>query len=541
MTSMGINVCGAEDTELGERRVSSKRTTESDFHWLRAAIARIVNNERFDLGMTGVILINMIFVVVETDARAVASGLSDEVWIQPMAYIFLSVFILELAARIFVTRMSYFESKLNIMDFCIVSLDIVSQVVNDVWQTQPQLSVLNAFRVCRLLRVIRALSAFRELWLMLNGFASALKAMFWACTLILIVLLIFSVVGVELIRPYNDELIAAGQYDDCEQCVLAFSSVKESFFTMFLMVFIGELWSDLAYPIVRQQPLIGIVFMTAFCIVQLGLLNLILTVIVDGAAQARADDLDEQVEKKKQDCNVAREKLLQLCADMDNDESGELGLDELAAGYQDNVEFASTLNLMDVGADDLEMVFEILDEDKSGTVTFTEFVDQLHKMKTQESHTLLIFIKHHVNEIREKVTQQLSLVRDDLMTKMEDHEQRVAELLAIAKDPNAQQVVRRGQSQCQSRPGPQQQQQQQRSPSFHAALEKLGSRKLHPDRVRCVAPLGDVSLSHADSRLDLKSPNAEATSSVALVLPQSPSSLPVLLGVGQNAKATSAS
>lgn len=326
---------------------------------------------------------------------------------------------------------------------------------------------------------------------------------------------------------------------------------------MFLMVFIGELWSDVAYPIVRQQPLIGIVFMTAFCIVQLGLLNLILTVIVDGAAQARADDLDEQVEKKKQDCNVAREKLLQLCADMDNDDSGELGLEELAAGYQDNAEFASTLNLMDVGADDLEMVFEILDEDKSGTVTFTEFVDQLHKMKTQESHTLLIFIKHHVNEIREKVTQQLSLVRDDLMIKMEDHEQRVAELLAIAKDPNAQQVVRRGQSQCQSRPGPT----QQRSPSFHAAVEKLGSRRLHPDRVRCVAPLGDDSLSHpasrrddslshADSRHDLKSPNAEATMSVALPVPQSPSpdpspfamaSLPVLLGVGQSAKATSAS
>lgn len=275
--------------------------------------------------------------------------------------------------------------------------------------------------------------------------------------------------------------------------------------------------------------------MTAFCIVQLGLLNLILTVIFDGAAQARADDLDEQVEKKKQDCNVAREKLLQLCADMDNDDSGELGLEELAAGYQDNAEFASTLNLMDVGADDLEMVFEILDEDKSGTVTFSECVDQLHKMKTQESHTLLIFIKHHVNEIREKVTQQLSLVRDDLMIKMEDHEQRVAELLAIAKDPNAQQVVRRGQSQCQSRP------MQQRSPSFYAALEKLGSRRLHPDRVRCVALLGDDSLSHTDSRHDIKSPKAEATLSVALPVPLSPSSLPVLLGVGHNAKATSAS
>merc|ERR1740138_1029168 len=136
--------------------------------------------------------------------------------------------------------------------------------------------------------------------------------MFWACILILIVLLIFSVVGVEVIRPYNEELAAAGAYSDCDQCVDAFSSVKQSFFTMFLMVFIGDLWSDVAYPIVKRQPLIGFVFMAAFCIVHLGVLNLILTVIVDGAAQARSDTLEEQVMKKKAECNIARDKLLQL-------------------------------------------------------------------------------------------------------------------------------------------------------------------------------------------------------------------------------------
>merc|ERR1712070_533245 len=90
---------------------------------------------------------------------------------------------------------------------------------------------------------------------------------------------------------------------------------------------------------------------------------------------------------------------------------------------------------MDVDIDDLELVFSILDEDQSGTVTSAEFVDQLHKMKTQESHTLLVFIKHYVNEIREKVTDQLALIEDDILTKMDDHEQRVSELLAIAKDP----------------------------------------------------------------------------------------------------------
>jgi voltage-gated sodium channel len=398
----------------------------------------IVKSDAFDMSMTAIIILNMVFVLIETDARADGNPAS---WIKRTAYAFLAVFVTELAARMFVDRLAFFWSKLNIMDLCIISVDVASQIVNDVWGNQPQMSVLNVFRICRLLRVIRALSAFRELWLMLHGLVSAFKAMFWACVLILVVLFVFSVIGVEVIRPYNEELTDAGAHADCDLCAEAFSSVQQSFVTMFLMVFVGEMWSDVAHPIIKRQPMMGFVFMAAFCIIHLGVLNLILTVIVDGAEQARADTLEEQVMKKKAECNIARDKLLQLCARMDEDGSGELALEELEAGYKANAEFASILHLMDVGIDDLEMVFSILDEDRSGTVTFAEFVDQLHKMKTQESHTLLVFIKHYVNEIREKVTEQLGLVRHDLMTKMGDHEERVSELLALAKDPNVKQRV----------------------------------------------------------------------------------------------------
>merc|ERR1719326_1173249 len=110
------------------------------------------------MGMTAVIILNLVFVVLETDSRTHAS---PPAWSTPVAYSFLGVFVVELSIRIFVHRLSYFKSKLNIMDFCIISVDLGSQVVNDVWGNQPRLSVLNALRICRLLRIIRALSAFR--------------------------------------------------------------------------------------------------------------------------------------------------------------------------------------------------------------------------------------------------------------------------------------------------------------------------------------------------------------------------------------------
>ena len=85
--------------------------------------------------------------------------------------------------------------------------------------------------------------------------------------------------------------------------------------------------------------------------------------IVDGAAQARSDDLEELVKKKRAASDAARERLLQVCAQMDEDASGELTLDEIAKGYKENEEFASTLHMMDVGIDDLDMVLKLRNND----------------------------------------------------------------------------------------------------------------------------------------------------------------------------------
>mmetsp|Transcript_49864 Transcript_49864/g.154019 ORF Transcript_49864/g.154019 Transcript_49864/m.154019 type:complete len:167 (-) Transcript_49864:124-624(-) len=73
--------------------------------------------------------------------------------------------------------------------------------------------------------------------------------------------------------------------------------------------------------------------------------------------------------------------------------------------------------IMDVGKEDLKVVFEILDSDRSGTVSYTEFVEQLHKMRCHESHTLLVFVKHYVSDVHRKVSEQLDLMKNDLLVK----------------------------------------------------------------------------------------------------------------------------
>merc|ERR1712100_5826 len=116
----------------------------------------------------------------------------------------------------------------------------------------------------------------------------------------------------------------------------------------------------------------------------------------------------------------AREKMYNMCASLDDDGSGSITLEELEQGFQTNPEFALALSVMDIRGEDMAVVFAILDEDLSGSVTYDEFVDQLYKMKSQDSHTMLLFIKGYVNQLRQKLSESLRLLKTELGTRISD-------------------------------------------------------------------------------------------------------------------------
>merc|ERR1719215_194627 len=74
--------------------------------------------------------------------------------------------------------------------------------------------------------------------------------------------------------------------------------------------------------------------------------------------------------------------------------------------YETHPEFAAIMKLMDIGREEMDICYEIMDHDKSGAVEYKEFVQQLHTMRTYDEHTLLIFVRHTVDVIREQVEEQ---------------------------------------------------------------------------------------------------------------------------------------
>merc|ERR1719502_552484 len=116
--------------------------------------------------------------------------------------------------------------------------------------------------------------------------------------------------------------------------------------------------------------------------------------------------------------------------DMDEDGNDELTFEELRGGFDNNEDFRHTLEQMDIGREDLQIVWTILDSDRSGTVTSKEFVSQVYKLKASDTQFMLAYIKFYITEIKDKLREDFKALKtsmDKSMDLMEQDMQKIDE------------------------------------------------------------------------------------------------------------------
>eukprot|EP00443_Scrippsiella_acuminata_P002557 CAMPEP_0115182242 /NCGR_PEP_ID=MMETSP0270-20121206/7843_1 /TAXON_ID=71861 /ORGANISM="Scrippsiella trochoidea, Strain CCMP3099" /LENGTH=520 /DNA_ID=CAMNT_0002595285 /DNA_START=116 /DNA_END=1678 /DNA_ORIENTATION=- len=232
-------------------------------------------------------------------------------------------------------------------------------------------------------------------------------------------LTLWSIIAVELLHPVNVRIAERGYYGDCDRCERAYSSVFAAILTFLQQIIAGDSWGLTSLPIIEEEPATFIIFFAVLITVNLGLLNLILTVIVDVAHTAREEDDTRKINEKAREFEAAKVKLLHLCEELDSNKSGELCYEELLNGMETNPRFSTTLASMDVSPDDMHIIFSMLDEDSSGTISYSEFVEQLHKLKSQDTHTMLIFIRGFLKDVRTKLIEHMHTTKSEIGVRTE--------------------------------------------------------------------------------------------------------------------------
>jgi len=393
----------------------------------RIFVAKVVFSQIFEVIMSSIILLNLGMIIYEADyfaqcfpnyAGSEAScpfTSSNIIWAWGTNLTLLCIYTVEGFARIFVERKQYFLGRWNQMDAVVVLAGWFAELAGGF----INLAFLRLIRVARLTRAFRIFMSFRELYLLINGIMSSMRAIFFGTIMLFGMLIFYGIVLVEWVHPYNSRV----PYGDCEECSKGFQTVWYSVLTLFKQLIAGDSWI-ISFKLIDKEPWIAVLMIAIVVTISLGFMNLVLTVIVERAAEARAKDVQEQASEKIAHEWQTKNDLLKICAAMDTDKNGTLSMQELMDAYDRGGEFCDLMTTMDVKRDDIEGIFSVLDADHSGEVDYEEFSQEIIQIESHDQRVMLA-TRLSSHEIRTYIERNIENKLHHVFTKVDLQESKL--------------------------------------------------------------------------------------------------------------------
>ena len=225
----------------------------------------LIENRTFEWFITAIIIINAITLGLETVPFAMEHF---GTLLYTMDRAILGIFVIELAAKMAVYRLSFFKDPWRIFDFIIVGIALLP--------TTGSLSVLRALRILRVLRLVSMVPSLRRV---VGGLIAALPGMGSIVLLLGLVFYVFSVMATKLYGASFPEW---------------FGSIPASAYSLFQIMTL-ESWSmGIVRPVMDVYPMAWAFFVPFIVTTSFTVLNLFIGIIVSAMqaeheAEASAD------------------------------------------------------------------------------------------------------------------------------------------------------------------------------------------------------------------------------------------------------------
>mmetsp|Transcript_10285 Transcript_10285/g.24719 ORF Transcript_10285/g.24719 Transcript_10285/m.24719 type:complete len:594 (+) Transcript_10285:67-1848(+) len=382
-------------------------------------------------------LLNLFALGTEVDGRCRTRICAEDQYFDILNSVFTAIFILDVAIRMFVagpemffrgekTRDPLKFDLMNCTDTLLVGLRVV-----DVWMLTPlgvvsHLKFASGFRIFHIGRAIRQVqlnASFRELWLVVSALGETMWTLFWVGVMIIGVIWVSGILVKMAVadRPPEDFNLDRAEWDFQEY----WGTVTRSSYSLF-QVITRDKWSDsLVWPLVQRNPSLMVVFICFLTVASLSLMNSVIGVVVESTlSSARATADREKKEKERVDAEVLLS-MKEIFAVADTDNSGQLDKDELQALFR-NHRVRDRLKLLQIPFKDLELLFDILDDEHSGEINTERFfrgverlrgqaaASDLHQMNIDLSKRLQWVGSHHkeVIDLNDHLAELLDAVDD---------------------------------------------------------------------------------------------------------------------------------
>ncbi|CAK9100724.1 Desumoylating isopeptidase 1 (DeSI-1) (PPPDE peptidase domain-containing protein 2) [Durusdinium trenchii] len=278
------------------------------------------------------------------------------------------------------------EKYWNWFDLALVTESIIGVFL----EGGPSLSFLRIFRVFRLVRVVkvvRSVKALARLRTMIFAILHSFVDLLWAFLVIVLIVFVFAIVFDNAVADYflkinpidilDPESKKAQEVFNME---LLFGDLLETMISLWSAVSGGNDWMFYG-DLLREVPMGGMYFAifnfyVAFCVV--GMFNVVTGVFVDSAVCVRTGD--EVVQGYLDDLRQTTEEIKGFFKEADIDGSGTLNWSEFQHHMQ-NPAVKAYFSGLDIDPEEAEIIFTILDGDKSKEIKIDEFVNGTMKLK----------------------------------------------------------------------------------------------------------------------------------------------------------------
>jgi len=417
--------------EIHRRSLSHFGENSADNDPRHATAKSLIESTFAEYALALIIMTNLLIIIMEADhsGECESEGKGEKcptvMLHSVMNYVFLVIYTLESFARLYVYGRSFCTDLWNPFDLVIVVAGYMDIILRSFVDEQDldlnTLSILRLFRIARLARTIKIFRHMPELQAMIRGFKSAIGAMGYGFFFILFLLLMAGILAVELIHPINMECETDARCND------VFLSVIKAVLLFFQTLVAGDSWGLCALPIIKKNPLSMLLFASVLVIVQLGFTNLILSVIVEKAAEARQHDSSSH--RRERQAAIAR--LARIARQIDSSNNGTITEEEFREGMEKDSEFRQLLEVLDIGEDDVSSLFYLMDSDKSGDLSIEEFVRTIAKSSADDIRKQMMYLRLNVTYHKVGLTNRMNRMGSGMQSRIDSMADRVAELQLI--------------------------------------------------------------------------------------------------------------
>ena len=283
---------------------------------------------------------------------------------------FTGFFVLDILFRLCFLRCAFFASRLNILDFVVISCSVLEEAFGDSFPVDaPFLRLLRFAKVARSLRVLKRAHILGSLHLLLKSVHASLEVLFWSLCLLAV---IQCIAGMLLAQSLQSFLANDSNDEDVRKEIFRyFGTFTGTLLTMFEVLMAN--WAPPCRVLVDHvSEWYSLGFIVYRCLVGFAVLNVVSAVFLQQTMKVAAADQEVALQQRQMAAEAYTKKLEAFFKRLDKSGDGILTWTEFSA-VLNSPKLQNWLATLELESHDLVNLFNMID-DGDGEISLQEFL-----------------------------------------------------------------------------------------------------------------------------------------------------------------------